>query len=614
MATVLGSLLVSLSMDSANFERGTREAQGALSRLKSFSVAATAAITATAVAAAGSLLKMGMDAVQMADDVYMASIRIGIGTEELSRLKYAAEQSDVTFEQLQTSVLRLSRGMVDASNGTGTAGKAFEAMGISVENADGTMKSATQIIEEIANQFAAMPDGVEKAALAMQIFGRAGATMIPLLNEGGAGIRALTEEAGRLGIVITEETGAAAEEFNDNLARVQTMVAGVGVTIAADLLPYLLRFSDWLTANQSRIRNFTTALAQLSSSTVSFIASVARATEREINAISRAYGRLAEFDRDFSRRALLMAQGRGAMAFLPQAREATGVNMFSQALGAARDVADQFQSAARTVSSVALPEIETAATGVAGAARSMASGVTAADDALAELERQAAETQQVLDRLFPDQARARQFAADMQSLAGATEAQRRALMNEYDMANEPVKPEIDWGIQEIAPDLRDIQDQIRIVTDPAPLTRFQEAARSAFGELSYQLTGALTGAQSLFDALKNVVAQLAQMALSKVFSSLAVSIGIPGYAGGTNFHPGGLAMVGEKGPELVNMPRGTQVVPNNQLSGMGQGASPTFNITVNGGMSDDAARRTGAQIGSSAARQMALARRTGLAG
>lgn len=111
--------------------------------------------------------------------------------------------------------------------------------------------------------------------------------------------------------------------------------------------------------------------------------------------------------------------------------------------------------------------------------------------------------------------------------------------------------------------------------------RFKEFGQQAFGSLMYQVEGFLMGAQSALDVVRNLVSELASMAFRQfVVGPLGGALGIPGFAKGTNFAPGGLAIVGEKGPELVNLPRGSQVVPNHELKGMGGGNSysPTFNF------------------------------------
>ncbi|MEH6721055.1 MAG: hypothetical protein V7704_19420 [Aurantimonas endophytica] len=162
--------------------------------------------------------------------------------------------------QLQTGVSRLSRNMKDAAAGTGTGAKAFQALGISVKGADGNLKSATEIMGEIGNRFATMPDGAEKTALAMELMGRSGADLIPLLNGGAAGLKALTDEADAFGLTISAETGRAAEAFNDNLARVGYAATGVATSLAAALLPAMVVVSEALVA---MARGFVEMLAYL---------------------------------------------------------------------------------------------------------------------------------------------------------------------------------------------------------------------------------------------------------------------------------------------------------------------------------------------------------------
>jgi hypothetical protein len=97
---------------------------------------------------------------------------------------------------------------------------------------------------------------------------------------------------------------------------------------------------------------------------------------------------------------------------------------------------------------------------------------------------------------------------------------------------------------------------------------------------------------------------------------------LPAYASGTNSARGGLSLVGEHGPELINLKRGAQVIPNDILRTLARNRnspaapsrtfSQTLNVSVQGaGMSAADARRTGAQIGAAAQREMALAKRRG---
>ncbi len=100
--------------------------------------------------------------------------------------------------------------------------------------------------------------------------------------------------------------------------------------------------------------------------------------------------------------------------------------------------------------------------------------------------------------------------------------------------------------------------------------------------IARSLTDVILGAESFGDALRNVFNRLASKILDNLFENLLGNLLggiIPGFATGTSFAPGGLAVVGEKGPELVNLPRGSQVIPNGELRGMGgttQIHRPTF--------------------------------------
>lgn len=105
---------------------------------------------------------------------------------------------------------------------------------------------------------------------------------------------------------------------------------------------------------------------------------------------------------------------------------------------------------------------------------------------------------------------------------------------------------------------------------------FKDMADQTLSALE-RMAGAIKGGGFL-DILSAVIGLGLQLGSIGLFGKgVAANINgakIPGYAGGTSFHPGGLAMVGERGPELVNLPRGSQVIPNHAL---GRGGAPVIN-------------------------------------
>lgn len=244
---VIGALRVNLGLNSAQFSKGLTDANR---KAKTFASRVGPAIKGIGLAAAGAAVGIGLAVKGILDDadqLTKAAQKIGIPVDELSRLRHAAELAGVEFAGLQTSVRRLSQNMRDAFEGSAAKGPMiFEQLGISVKDADGNMKSASQVMAELGDAFAAMPDGAMKTAMAIELMGRAGADMIPLLNGGSSALRSAMEEADRLGIVIDEKTGKAAEQFNDNLSRLGKVVSGIGIQFAAKLAPHLAAFTDWL--------------------------------------------------------------------------------------------------------------------------------------------------------------------------------------------------------------------------------------------------------------------------------------------------------------------------------------------------------------------------------
>jgi hypothetical protein len=139
----------------------------------------------------------------------------------------------------------LNRSMAGIAAGkTNDAAKAFDALGVSVKNADGTMRSSSEVMSDIAEKFSQYEDGANKSALAMAIFGRAGADMIPMLNQGRQSLEDSKNEANAFGAVMSGSLAKASEQFNDNMSRLRTALYGVFVQIAERVVPWLARLTD----------------------------------------------------------------------------------------------------------------------------------------------------------------------------------------------------------------------------------------------------------------------------------------------------------------------------------------------------------------------------------
>jgi hypothetical protein len=194
------------------------------------------------VATVGGLAALVGRTIEAGDKFNDLSQRTGVSVESLAKFNRAAATSGTDIDAVAKSLGKLSRGMYEAAEtGKGPTADALKALGISAKDAAGNLKSADQVTLEIANKFKTMPDGVEKTALAMQLFGKSGAEMIPMLNEGGAAIESLS-------VKMNAAFAKKADEYNDKLAALGGKVGALAAGITVALLPALDAVTTVLTA------------------------------------------------------------------------------------------------------------------------------------------------------------------------------------------------------------------------------------------------------------------------------------------------------------------------------------------------------------------------------
>jgi len=186
----------------------------------------------------GGFAAMVMHALEAADQIGKLAQKAGIATEEMSKLAYAAKLSDVDAAQLSKGIKGLSEQMVKAGDETSKASAIMKAMGVDIRG------GVSEALSKIADTFKNMPDGATKTALAVEVFGKAGQDLIPMLNQGAAGIEKLKVEAEKLGLVISDDTAKAAEQFNDNMKAIETSAGALGRTIVNDVGPAFAAMTD----------------------------------------------------------------------------------------------------------------------------------------------------------------------------------------------------------------------------------------------------------------------------------------------------------------------------------------------------------------------------------
>jgi uncharacterized protein YqgQ len=191
----------------------------------------------------GALAAAVKQAANFADEMQETAEKVGITTQSLSELKYAADLSGDSFEALQTGLKRLSTNILEFSNGGKGAQELFNSIGVSAVDSSGKLRSADAVLKDVADRFATLPNGAEKTALAIQLFGKAGADLIPLLNQGSAGLKSMADEAERFGRVVDDDMAAASARFNDNLDKIGIGLDGLKLKIAGPLIDDLARLT-----------------------------------------------------------------------------------------------------------------------------------------------------------------------------------------------------------------------------------------------------------------------------------------------------------------------------------------------------------------------------------
>src|SRR5574343_157879 len=228
-----------VKVDSSQLDRADTAIDVLWGKLKAFAPAlAGGAIGAGLVKFAGHVSDIG-------DQLDKASIRTGVSTDTLQALAHAADASGSSAETLTNALLQLQDRVGDAlTNATGENAKAFGKLGISLRDASGEAKGADELFDDIADRLGKMRSPAEKTTAVMNLFGRAGKDLLPMLGEGREGLEKLRREFVQLGGGFSKQAVKVSRDYNDALGRGRTVVKGFQGAIAERLLPVMTRLVD----------------------------------------------------------------------------------------------------------------------------------------------------------------------------------------------------------------------------------------------------------------------------------------------------------------------------------------------------------------------------------
>lgn len=205
---------------------------------------AAAGIAKTVKEIAEAFLEAAKAAATYADEILTLSAQTGISTDDLQKFSYAAELVDVSVETITGSMRRNIKAMYEAQQGSSAYVEAYDKIGISITNADGSLRDSETVYWEIIDALGGMTNEAERDAIAMQILGRSAQDLNPLIKAGAAYMQQLGNEAEAAGYVMSAETLAAAGALDDSFQRLNNSSTALTNTVGAQLAPGLTLLSD----------------------------------------------------------------------------------------------------------------------------------------------------------------------------------------------------------------------------------------------------------------------------------------------------------------------------------------------------------------------------------
>lgn len=624
LGDVIARLSVHLGLETAAFEKGSKRAENRMSGFQKNMQRTSNAVKAAFVGMLGvfavdQIVSVAKAGLEYASSLGEVASQLGVTTKALQQYRFAATQAGIEQGEMDKGLSKLSIQIGQAANGSAKAVKLFEKLGISIRDANGNVKDAGDVFPEIAEAYKNLGSAAERSALSAEVFGaKMGPKFNALLEGGAAGVNNLRDAAQKLGVVLSDEQIQKADETADKLAAMKQVlearIAGVVADNADSILALVDALSKLVTAagDAAKAWRYFTGLdfswnapslsKQLQAMQVRDLGPGVELTESVKKAV--AARRSAPFAgpsggplRSAPKRA---PAPRGMTPWGPTVQPGLSRAVGGSAFGGGFGSFDPGQGAsgwmriAQAANDTAKPvaAIDTMMTRIA-----MQTGVRMVAnfrEAAADSDQIARSAQNIIDRLFPDEARTRQYADDLailklqyggaaENAAKLAEAEKR-LRNEWVMST-PAVEALSKGFGKYVQVANDATEASEATTVRIAKS-FNDMAQDVLGSLN-QLSNSIRGGGFL-DILTAVVGLGLQLGGAGVFGKkIQTNINrVPAYANGTSFARGGLSLVGERGPELVNLPRGSSVTPNNELGSIGGVAtivpSPYFDVVVDG--------------------------------
>lgn len=291
----LGSLTIDLLLRTAGLEAGASKAERELSRLQTRAVAVGTAmgkfIADAAQGVARGLYNMTLGVAKNVEQMDLLSRQIGVSTEGLTRLQYAASQmANVSDQQFGMAMRRMTRRIAEAAEGAGPAANAIRALGLEAREL-ARMRPDEQF-RKLADALKNTEHQGSRLRATMAIFDTEGMPLINMLAQGADAIRELENEADKLGATIGEELVNRSRAFQTELTKLNSVKRGLQQRIAAELLPTLTNLVSKFTDTEGAAKSLDTA-SRVAATGVRLLASAGAIIVGIFNTVGEALGGIA---------------------------------------------------------------------------------------------------------------------------------------------------------------------------------------------------------------------------------------------------------------------------------------------------------------------------------
>lgn len=509
--------------------------------------------TFAGVIALDALVAAGARALDYASSLGEVSQQLGVTIKDLQVYRYIASQVGLSQEEIDASLQKLTRTAGEAAAGSKSQAKAFADLGIAVTDTNGRVKTASELMPAVADGLARIQDPARRAAIEVDLFGRAGQNLDPLLSQGSRAIKEMEDRAAGLGIILSDDLAKGADDAADKMAELKMILEA--------------RIASAVAENANSIYTLVDALANL----VSWAGKAAQAwrlfkleqTARLAEGKANGWltGLLMSPEEKLRLRQEAQAARQQIYDIVVEGPRRAGLGSAGVLLQAGRDALGRPASSGR----VTVPRTGTGSGGAAGARKAADDAARAAERAAEAAKRQADEYERALsgirESLEVDRLRADglNFSADLQEqINGLTErygdlgkarldtliqetlqatAQRDKWKEIADIVGKLGDVEIAIG-GDLSAGLDQLGDSAGKATEaifsasPA-WQEFRDGAGQAFQRTSQGLADAVLGFTSLGDVVRSLVSELASMALQAfVFKPLMAGLGLPGFSSG----------------------------------------------------------------------------------